>query len=274
MKLLLRQSVERLPAPLPVVLQDAFRFLRYPDVRRRRQTHKRILGRLESPDRVAQGPFQGMLYIPSAFHSEVLPKLVGTYEYEVYPAIEAICAAACDRIIDIGAAEGYYAVGMALRNLGATVIGFEMNPSGRYYLRQLAERNAVSERVQILGICDLDSLAASLEGASRPAVICDCEGAEDLLLRPDRIEPLRRSYLLVETHDGLEINSVPLQGITDRLHERFGPTHDIEVIGSRVRSQENLPIDCTLSSDEATEAMDEGRPWAQWVFMTPKNNHC
>ena len=222
MKLLLRQSVERLPAPLPVVLQDAFRFLRYSDVRRRRKARGRILERLKAPDRVAQGPFREMLYIPSAFHSEVLPKLVGTYENEVYPAIEAICAAGCDRIVDIGAAEGYYAVGMALRNPDAKVIGFEMNPSARYYLRQLAERNGVSERVQILGTCEPASLALALEGASRPALICDCEGAEDFLLRPDRVEPLKRSYVLVETHDGLEVDSVPLAGITDRLHGASG----------------------------------------------------
>lgn len=270
MKLQLQRSIEHLPAPLPVVLQDAYRFLRYSDVRRKRKTQGVIRSRLDSPDRVAQGPFRGMSYIPTAFYSSVLPKLVGTYESEVYPAIEAICAAGCDRIVDIGAAEGYYAVGMALRNLDAKVVCFEMNPSGRYYLRQLIERNGVSDRVQILGICEPGSLASALEGASRPAVICDCEGAEDFLLRPDRIEPLKRSFVLVETHDGLEIDSVPLEGITDRLHERFAPTHTVEVIGSRARNRENLPADCRLSPEEATEAMDEGRPWAQWMFMAPK----
>jgi hypothetical protein len=269
MKQLVRHSVERLPAPLPVVLQDAFRYLRYPQVRRRRKARGLILGQLTSPELVAQGPFRGMRYISSAFHSEVLPKLVGTYECEVYPAIETICQAACDRIVDIGAAEGYYAVGMAMRNPSATVVAFEMNPSGRYYLRQLARRNGVSERVQILGTCDLDSLASSLAGARRPAVICDCEGAEDSLLRPDRVEPLAQSYILVETHDGLDTANGPLTGITDRLVQRFQSTHTIEIIGSRARSREDLAVDCRLSSEEAVQAMDEGRPWAQWMVMTP-----
>jgi Met-10+ like-protein len=228
-----------------------------------------ILGRLESPDRVAQGPFRGMRYISSAFCSELLPKLVGTYERELYPAIEAICLAGCDRIVDIGAAEGYYAVGMAVRNPDAEVVAFEMNPSARYYLRRLADRNEVSERVQILSLCELHSLASTLAGARRPAVICDCEGAEDELLRPDQIDPLRRAYLLVETHDGLETDAGILTGITDRLHERFEPTHTIELIGSRARTRQDLATDCPLSSEEAAEAMDEGRPWAQWLLMTP-----
>src|SRR5206468_6903171 len=105
--------------------------------------------------------------------SEVLPKLVGTYECELIPAIEAICQAGCDRIVDIGAAEGYYAVGMAMRNPRAEIVSFEMNPSARYYLRRLAQRNGVSDRVTIQGECVVDSLRSSLAGARRPAVICD-----------------------------------------------------------------------------------------------------
>ncbi|WZO98667.1 hypothetical protein EP7_000253 [Isosphaeraceae bacterium EP7] len=269
MKHLLRRGIERLPAPLPLVLQDAFRYARYPQVRRRRKAHRRIVGRLATPDRVAQGPFRGMRPIAAAYCSEFLPKLVGTYEREIAPAIEAICAAGCDRIVDIGAAEGYYAVGMAMRNPDALVVGFEMNPSARYYLRQLAERNEVSARLQIRGTCDLDSLAASLEGARRPALICDCEGAEDLLLDPVRVEPLRRSYVLVETHDGLATDAGVLEGIGRRLHERFGATHAIETIDSRPRSGDDLPAGTELSPEESAEAMNEGRPWAQWLFMTP-----
>jgi hypothetical protein len=270
MKHLLRRGIERLPAPLPLVLQDAFRYVRYPQVRSRRRAQHQIIGRLATPDRVAQGPFRGMKPIAAAYCSEFLPKLVGTYEREIAPAVEAICAAGCDRIIDIGAAEGYYAVGMAMRNPDAVVIAFEMNPSARYYLRQLAERNHVSDRLQIQGTCNLTSLAVSLEGARHSALICDCEGAEDLLLDPARIEPLRHSYILVETHDGLATDSGVLAGIGRRLHERFGATHAIETIDSQPRSGEDLPAGTQLSPEESAEAMNEGRPWARWLFMTPR----
>ncbi len=212
-----------------------------------------------------------MSYITSAFCSEILPKIVGTYEQELNPAIEAICEAGCDRIIDIGAAEGYYAVGLALRNPEARIIGFEMNASARYYLQRLAKLNEVSERIELQGLCDPDSLARAMEGAEKPAVVCDCEGAEDLLLRPDRIEPLRRSYLLVETHDGLENDGVRLEGITDRLSERFAPTHEVKRIASTDRSESDLPTGIHLAPDLAAEAMDEGRPWAQWLFLSPRN---
>ncbi len=271
MRQLLRRGIDSTPAPLPVWIQGTLRYLRYPRVRARRRTQRRILGKLDLPARVAQGPFQRMRYVALAYCSEVLPKLVGTYERELVPALETIFRSDCDRIVNIGAAEGYYAVGMALRNPQARVVGFEINPSARYYLRRLARRNGVLGRIAIRGECTVESLDDSLAGARRPAVICDCEGAEDRLLRPDRIEPLRRAFIVVETHDGLETDDGVLEGITRRLHERFADTHDIEVIASRARTREELPRDCAALTDaEAAEAMDEGRPWAQWLFLRPK----
>ena len=160
MKQLLRQGIDSMPAPLPVWIQGTFRYMRYPRVRRRRLTRRRILSRLDRPQQVAQGPFQGMQYVALAYCSEVLPKLVGTYECELISAIEAICQAGCDRIVDIGAAEGYYAVGMALRNPAAGIVGFEMNASARYYLRRLAQRNGVSDRISIRGECSMESLSS------------------------------------------------------------------------------------------------------------------
>ena len=216
MKQLLRRGIDRMPAPIPLYVQDAFRFVRYPKVRRRRQMHRQILDRLERPSEVVQGPFRGMRYISVAYCSEVLPKLLGTYECELDPAIEAICRAGCDRIVDIGAAEGYYAVGMALRNPEATIIGFEMNPTARFYLRRLSRCNGVEDRIQIEGTCDTESLREALEDARLPAVICDCEGAEDGLLRPDRVESLRRALILVETHDGMETGDGVLEGVSRR----------------------------------------------------------
>jgi hypothetical protein len=211
-----------------------------------------------------------MCYISSAFCSEILPKLFGTYELEVSPAIEMICSAGCDRIVDIGAAEGYYAVGLALRNPDAIVVGFETNSSARYYLRRLARRNGVADRIEVRSACNPDALARAMEGARQPAVVCDCEGAEDSLLDPARIEALRRAFVLVETHDGLWTDAGALEGITDRLRDRFQPTHEVEVIPSRDRNKDDLPKGIHLAPDEAAEAMNEGRPWAKWMFLTPR----
>src|SRR5262249_51854907 len=122
----------------------------------------------------------------------------------------------------------------------------------------------------------------ALSGAKRPAVICDCEGAEIRLLDPDRIDSLRRALILVETHDGLQTREGVLEGITTGLQKRFAHTHDSEVIASRARQRQDLPGEYAgLDDTDADEVMNEGRPWAQWLFLRPNppnrdetDEHC
>jgi hypothetical protein len=266
MKQFLRRSLERLPGRLPLLTVEAVQCLRHPHIRQRKRLQRQVIRRISRPLRVAQGPFRGMHYVSLSFGSAFLPKLMGTYERELIPAVETICRAGCDRIIDIGTAEGYYAVGMAIRNPAARLIGFESSAAARSLLRGLARRNGVSGRITLQGRCTYETLQAALEGAARPAVICDCEGAEDELLRPELVPPLRGALILVETHEW------KFAGLARRVGERFAPTHKIEVIDSCARSREDLPAGLDLPPDEADEAMYENRALAQWLFMIPRDS--
>ena len=137
--------------------------------------------------------------------------------------------------------------------------------SARHYLRRLARRNEVRPRLAIKGECTPEALRAALEGSERPAIICDCEGAEDLLLDPTLVPALRRALILVETHEGMVV------GVERRLVDRFAPTHDIEVIRSRPRTRDDLPDGPDLTDAEADVAMDEHRRRAEWMFMRLKS---
>src|SRR5712672_3591091 len=64
---------------------------------------------------VQQGPFRGMRYIDRALCSTLVPKWLGIYEREVGGCIEEAITLPFQTVVDIGAAEGYYAVGLALR---------------------------------------------------------------------------------------------------------------------------------------------------------------
>src|SRR4051794_16020529 len=151
-----------MPAPLPILTQDSLRYLRYPRLRREWRRKRRILAKLPRPRRVARGPFEGMGYISLSSSRTLLPKLLGTYESELGPAVEEICRAGCDRMVVVGAAEGYYAVGMALRNPGVPITCFEMDPSERHYLRRIARRNGVRRRITIAGECTPAGLDVAL----------------------------------------------------------------------------------------------------------------
>jgi hypothetical protein len=78
---------------------------------------------------VQSGPFVGMKYTHEAVvtrHST--PALLGVYERQLHPFLSR--ANLADIVIDIGSAEGYYAVGLA-RMTGKPVVTFDCNSSER-----------------------------------------------------------------------------------------------------------------------------------------------
>ena len=104
-----------------------FKHLLRPDYYLGKRTTKRT-------NRVVQaGPFQGMRYIGRAFGSVYFPKLLGIYEREIYPYIDRVIPEGHDLLVDIGVAEGYFAVGLALKQ-PAPVVGFEPGADGFFWL--------------------------------------------------------------------------------------------------------------------------------------------
>jgi hypothetical protein len=67
--------------------------------------------------RVRHGPFRGMRY--EANRVAATQKLIGAYERELHPWLERVLAQRPTRFVDIGAADGYYAIGIARRDIPA-----------------------------------------------------------------------------------------------------------------------------------------------------------
>src|SRR5207302_355482 len=63
--------------------------------------------------RILGGPFAGMEYVSAATEGALVPRLLGTYESELHPHLQAFAEAGLDCVVDVGCAEGYYAVGLA-----------------------------------------------------------------------------------------------------------------------------------------------------------------
>jgi predicted O-methyltransferase YrrM len=218
---------------------------------------------------VQAGPFAGMEFPRFAVgRGELLvPQLLGAYELELRPAIESIIQAAPSTVVDIGASDGYYAVGLARACPAGTVYAYEMNFFPARVCRSLAEHNRVSDRVVMRGECRLEDLQGLDPGGST-FVLSDCEGAEQQLMDPDAVPWLRTSRLVVELHD------FAAPGIEDTIQARFEPTHDIEVIRSRRRYVADFPA---LMEVPGVGYMDrelgvnEFRPVPiAWAVMNPK----
>jgi len=139
---------------------------------------------------VAGGPFRGMRY-PSeqSYGSALLPKLLGSYESELHPALEGMLANEYTAIVDIGCAEGYYAVGLGLRIARADIYAFDISLQARSLCTDMARLNGLDSRVRVGGFCDQAALKAIPLG-SRALIISDCEGYEGALFTSEVAELL------------------------------------------------------------------------------------
>ena len=213
--------------------------------------------------KIMQGPFAGMNYLASATEGAITARLIGTYESELHPHIDAFVKQDIDCVIDVGCAEGYYAVGLARLMPGVTVHAFDIQEKARLACAELAAKNGVTDRVIIGERFEPDGFEAFKD--RRCLVLVDIEGAEDDLLRPDLSPALAGMDLIVETHD------VYRRGVLDRLVERFGPTHDIVRLDPQPKT---LPLPDFLKGashlDQLLAVWEFRLQATPWLVMTPK----
>jgi hypothetical protein len=216
-----------------------------------------------SGGRVMQGPFRGMSLVvdPSVLD---WPKLLGTYERELHPVIERAVQPPPRAVINVGSAEGYYAVGLAVRCPSATVLAFDDRPQMREHVARMAVTNGVADRVRVQGWCGEPELSRALAEHPTALLVVDIEGGEVDLLDPDREPALRVCPILVEEHDFIR------PGCSDLLTARFARTHRVEVIREVPRRPADLPVRWPLAGRWLGRLMHEGRPAPQsWLYLTP-----
>jgi hypothetical protein len=211
---------------------------------------------------VQSGLFKGMAYGVSATEGALAARLLGTYESELHPHVLKVLSQKPSLIVDIGCAEGYYAVGLARLAPWARIQAFDISALARERCAQLAARNQVSERVAVGGELTAEGLEAL---ASQGAFIfCDIEGAEADLLDPARTPSLARCSLIVETHPSIK------PGVTQLLKERFAATHAIEEVRETVKDAPPGHWLMTLPLQDRFIATWEWRSQpTPWLVMTP-----
>jgi hypothetical protein len=165
MKNLVRMILDRLTLRL-LRWPSVERFVGFLAYQRRRVIRSRMERQLRGQgvygDKVMAGPFRGLTYPPlEQWASCRFEKIVGTYEHELHALIARLpTSKTYQTIINVGGAEGFYSVGLALLFPNAHVISFEAHSSNTAFGVNLARLNSVSERIDFRGFCTAETLAA------------------------------------------------------------------------------------------------------------------
>lgn len=214
---------------------------------------------------VLAGPFAGMAYPVRAAEGARAARLLGAYEASLEPVIETIAARPYAQVVDIGCAEGYYAVGLARRMPQARILARDTSAAAQDLCKDLARVNGVEDRVQVGGLFTHADFALCL--AAPTVLICDIEGAEADLLDPAAAPGLRQADILVEVHEGMR------PGLLADLTARFATSHRITRIDRTLRPDRLPPWAEDLSDLDRLLLLWEWRasptPWLWMETLHP-----
>lgn len=174
-------------------------------------------------------------------------------------------------IIDVGAAEGFYAVGLAKKYPEKQIYAFEMNLSTKRLLEKVISDNSVTN-IETRGKCEYEDLRDFGKKLEDSLIIMDCEGFEIELLKVESPSILKKAHIIVELHEMYS------PGCTEVLKERFSPTHKVSEIRGEPRCIDDWPARLKLlrllfPQKLLLHFMDEGRPYPMnWLHIEPKSN--
>lgn len=216
--------------------------------------------------KVLTGPFTGMVIVPkTADNGHVASKLLGVYEDELHDWIYDAVESNPDLVMNIGCAEGYYAVGLCrlLPNVAAMAVDIDIKAN-----------SAISENLMANVINGLDVyvrratcewIEDRLNLTEKPLIVMDCEGEEITLLDPNCVPSLLKTRVIVECYD------TPLDSITDTLIKRFSATHTIQQTISQYKDPYQFEFLKEFSDSDKCCLVNECRATsATWLYMVPK----
>jgi hypothetical protein len=218
---------------------------------------------------VAYGPFKGLKFTDEYWWGKTdrASMILGLYEQELLDALRTIGPA--HRIfIDLGAADGYYAIGVLVNGLFYRSYCFEMSERAREALRANAEKNGVADRVIIRAAASREFYKDLPQDIlSKSVILVDIEGAEFDLLTSDVFAAFAGSIILIESHDYFFANG---QDKLDRLKVNAGQYFNITEITTTSRDLSRFPELRSFSDTDRWLICDEGRGQLMtWLRLDP-----
>lgn len=266
----LRASARRV---LPARLQDLCREALDRSVPARRRAAKgrresaltgdHFAEKLSPTGTVLDGLFAGMVMPGRGTWGGALARLAGTYEEELVPYLRHMLTVEPSLVIDIGAADGYYAVGLARLLPCIRVLAYEIDADGRRACRQAVRQNGVTN-VSVRGRMTPRELRKRIR--PQTLILSDVEGYEVELLDPVLAPGLAEAYMIIELHEFAE------PGVTSVVIRRFADSHRIHLVDAEEKTGAGRRALSHLTSLEADRVVDEGRPQKprmQWAVLWP-----
>lgn len=220
--------------------------------------------------RVYSGIYQGMkCHSNKSWDKDDLSALLlGSYELHVQQKLKDWCAGNAI-FIDIGAADGFHAIGLVNSGAAKRSICFEISKAGQKIIAQNALINGIMDSVEIHGEASEQSLGELLKGQIKSediVILIDIEGGEYGLLNERMLSLIKKYRIVLELHEFYADQRRQSEELINQLKNHF----KIEVINRQSVNPHDYPILDDMTDNEKLLAFSESRPSKmRWLALTP-----
>ena len=225
---------------------------------------------------VIYGPYKGMFFSENNHWGigDLGPKIIGLYEFEVQnKLLDLVNNFKIENFVNIGAAEGYHAIGIAKKTNVQNFVLYEIDKKGQEILKDNILNNELKKNIEIENEANLNSIYELNKkfDFSKTLFLVDIEGSELNLFNDEILGLLKNSFLIIENHKFLlsEAKQNKYQELINKLNDNFS----MEIIRNTGRNVSQINEISNLSENELMMISSESRPkMMEWFVLTPKSN--
>jgi hypothetical protein len=221
---------------------------------------------------VKHGPFTGLKLTSNTWWggNDLGSMCFGLYEKELLEFLNSKYLENRDIFIDIGAADGYYAIGLLMSKSVKSALCFELTPEGRDTINFNWNLNDKPGVIEIKGDVFTDfKNSVSYIDFKKTTVLIDIEGSEFSFLNNEILKILQNAVVIIEIHNWIP-NFIDLYS---EFLKNASEIFDIEILTRQER--ETLIFDelLSLTDDNRLLLTSESRPCVmRFLVLKPKSN--
>jgi hypothetical protein len=219
---------------------------------------------------IQNGPFTGLKLTKQTNISRgvLAMKIFGLYEEAVIE--ELLKWGPFNDVIDIGAADGYFPLGMLKAGLAKRTICFAATKKGQASILANSNLNGCNDKVVVFGAAD-DELLEKIHTASfnpkKSLIICDIEGGEFEIFSKEFFQSVHGAIIIIELHDRIQGKSLVLR---DELISLLPSDYSHNIIKSKPVSWGGISDLEALHDIDRSLVTSEGRKTlGEWLVARP-----
>ncbi len=200
--------------------------------------------------------------------ADVFTKLLGIYEQQNH---SIFAKSKKTTLVDLGAADGYWGVGLVQAGYFERSVCFEQKRGGRQVIKRTAQSNGVREQVSVNGLATASTVRRKVLSEHSPEdlfFLIDIEGGEFDLLDFKFFSEFRSAEFLIELHSGGVWLGAEKE---ERLLRDAELLFDVTLVDDTKRDLLQLRSELALPDDLTWLFASEGRGYPmRWMHLKPR----